>query len=460
MTQTEVTATNLHKNSPQADGAVQESAVQDSAVQESTAQQQDLAQPPPHEPQPAQPKPRQQIPKPVRAIAAIVLLAGVGYGAYRWFFDHPEPAGLFLSGRIEGYETDVSAKIGGRVATVAVREGDRVKPGQLLVALDDSDLRAQLQGAIARVRAAQERLQRSRQQLPVLQAQLQQASLTTAQSAQDSQGRVLEAENSVDQARSNLAEAEASFVQAQVKQRRTRELYEAGAVSAQQLDDDTATLNVNRARVAAAQQQVKSAQGRLTQAQATQRNTPIRAAAEIQVQKQIDQAKTDIAVAQQEVRDALATQAQIQANLNYLTVKSPLAGDVMTRSVEPGEVVAAGAPLLTLVNQQQLYLRGFVPEGQIGQVRLGQPAKVYLDSFPNQPLEATVSRIDPKASFTPENTYFQKDRVTQVFGVELTLNDNSQQLAKQGMPADGRILIPQPTRSSTLLPGFLSFPDR
>jgi HlyD family secretion protein len=106
--------------------------------------------------------------------------------------------------------------------------------------------------------------------------------------------------------------------------------------------------------------------------------------------------------------------------------------------------VSAGAPLLTLVNQQKLYLRGFVPEGQIGQVKLGQQAQVYLDSFPDRPLAATISRIDPKASFTPENTYFKKDRVTQVFGVELTLNDNGQGWAKQGMPADGRIILPKP----------------
>jgi HlyD family secretion protein len=417
-----------------------------------------LEQPTNPEPEQKQ-KPWQKIPKPIQIIGAIALLAGVGYGVYRLFFYSPDAKGLALSGRIEGYETDVSAKIGGRVAQVSAREGDTVKSGQLLVQIDDSDLRAQLQGSVARVRAAEERSRRARQQLPVLQAQLKQASLTTDQSTQDSQGRVLEAENAVDQARSNLAEAQANSVQAQSKQRRTSLLYAEGAVAAQQLDDDNAILGANRAKVSAAQQQVKSAGGRFTQAQATQQNTPIRAAAELQVQKQIDQAKTDIAVSQQEVQDALATQAQIQANLNYLVIKSPIAGDVITRSIEPGEVVAAGAPLLTLVNQQKLYLRGFVEEGEIGQVKLGQRAQVYLDSFPTQPLEATISRIDPKASFTPENTYFKKDRVTQVFGVELTLNNNGQGQAKQGMPADGRILLPEPEqkRSSTLMSDFLSF---
>jgi HlyD family secretion protein len=189
----------------------------------------------PTKPDPVKQKPWQKIPRPLLIIGAIALLAGVGYGVYRLFFYSPDAPALSLSGRIEGYETDVSAKIGGRVAQVSAREGDTVKPGQILVQIDDSDLRAQLQGAIARVRAAEERLQSARQQLPVLQAQLKQASLTTNQSTQDSQGRVLEAENAVDQARSNLAEAQANLVQAQSKQRRTSRLYAEGAVAAQQM---------------------------------------------------------------------------------------------------------------------------------------------------------------------------------------------------------------------------------
>lgn len=400
-----------------------------------------VSQPPANSPPPR--KPWQKIPKPVRIVGALGLLAGLGFGVYRLFFYQPEPDGLFLSGRIEGYETDISAKIGGRVARVAVREGDAVKPNQLLVQIDDADTRAQLQGAQARLQQQQQNLQSTRQQLPILQAELQQAQLTTEQSAQESQGQVYAAENAVAQAQADLAEAEANLFQAESRQRRTSQLYAEGAVSAQELDDDTAALGVAQAQVTAQQQAVRSAQGQLTQAQASQKNPPIRTAYELQIQRQIDQAETNISAAEQQVRDAQATVAQYQASLNYLVINSPMAGDVITRLVEPGEVVAAGAPLLTLVNRNQLYLRGFIPEGEIGHVAIGQSALVYLDSFPNQPLQATISRIDPEASFTPENTYFKDDRVTQVFGVELTLNDNAQGLAKQGMPADGRILLPE-----------------
>lgn len=386
------------------------------------------------------PPPKRGLPKPLRILGAIALVAGLGAGGYRLLLYQPPPPGLFLSGRIEGYETDVSAKIGGRIDAVTVREGDAVHPGEVLVKIDDADLQAQLQGAKAQVQAAQEKLKRAQQQLPVLEAQLQGAQLTTEQARQDSQGKVLEAKNTVAQNQADLKAAQAELGLARTTQQRTTKLYAAGAVAAQDVDDANAALASAQARVEAAQQRVQSAAGRLTQAQASLTNSPIRATEALQVQRQIAQARTDIAVAQQQVQDARAKQAQIEANLNYLVVRSPMAGSVITRSVEPGEVVASGAPLLTLVNLNHLYLRGFVAEGQIAQVKLGQPARVYLDAFPNQPLPATVSRIDPKASFTPENTYFQRDRVTQVFGVELTL-DNDAGLAKQGMPADGRILV-------------------
>jgi HlyD family secretion protein len=95
---------------------------------------------------------------------------------------------------------------------------------------------------------------------------------------------------------------------------------------------------------------------------------------------------------------------------------------------------------VTLLDLNKVYLRGFIPEGQIGRVRIGQPARIYLDSEPTKPIEAYVSRIDPQATFTPENTYFRDDRVKQVVGVKLQLKGGLG-YAKPGMPADGEVLV-------------------
>lgn len=121
-----------------------------------------------------------------------------------------------------------------------------------------------------------------------------------------------------------------------------------------------------------------------------------------------------------------------------MVVKSPISGVVQDRPLQPGAVVTSGKTLLTVIDPQSIYLRAYIPEGDIGKIYVGKPAQVFLDSDPDRPLAAKVSAIDLKASFTPENIYFQKDRVRQVFGVRLAI-DQSQTYAKPGMPADAKI---------------------
>jgi membrane fusion protein YbhG len=132
--------------------------------------------------------------------------------------------------------------------------------------------------------------------------------------------------------------------------------------------------------------------------------------------------------------------AEADANRQDLTVVAPFAGTVITRAAEPGEVIQAGTPIVTLLDLAKVYLRGFVPEGDIGRVKVGQVAHVYLDSNITQALDAYVSRIDPQATFTPENTYFRDDRVRQVVGVKLQLKGGFG-YAKPGMPSEGEVLV-------------------
>ncbi|XGB42054.1 MAG: efflux RND transporter periplasmic adaptor subunit [Nodosilinea sp. LVE1205-7] len=190
----------------------------------------------------------------------------------------------------------------------------------------------------------------------------------------------------------------------------------------------------------AAQQQVTAARGTFTQAQSGGLTPELRSVQVSRLTTQQQQARAQLATSQANLKQALALEQEVAARLADLTITSPINGVVLTRTAEPGEVVAAGAPLLTVIDLDSVYLRGYIPEAQVGRVRVGQPAQVFLDSAPDQPLAATVAAIDTEASFTPENIYFKEDRVTQVFGLKLALT-NPQGLAKPGMPADGKIIL-------------------
>ncbi len=191
--------------------------------------------------------------------------------------------------------------------------------------------------------------------------------------------------------------------------------------------------------MAGAQRQVEAARGALTTAQANLANPGIRESQVSITERQIAQQEAQISATRAETEQAQAQLAQAQADRSDLTVVAPFAGTVITRAAEPGEVVQAGTAIVTLLDLSKVYLRGFIPEGEIGKVKIGQPAHIFIDSNTNQALDGYVLRIDPQATFTPENTYFRDDRVKQVVGVKLQLTQGIG-FAKPGMPADGEIL--------------------
>ncbi len=386
-------------------------------------------------------------------IPLALLLVAAGFGL-RYWLTRPDDSVIQLSGRIESYESDLGAKVGGQVESVAVREGDLVTKGQVVAKLDDKELLAQLEAAKATVSAAQQKVTEAELQIEVVESQVREAQLTLEQSQGDTAGQVNQSEAAVATAQAQLSSAQAQAKQAasalelaRADRDRFATLVAQGAISQQQFDQVQTqfeaardTLAAQQAAVAAARQQINAAEGALTQSQTSQLNPAIRTAQVNRTQKQQAQAQAQLAAAKAELEQAQAAQSEIQARLNDLEIKSPIDGVVLTRTVEPGEVISAGTSILTVVNLEEVYLRGYIPEGQVGEVRIGQAAQVFLDSAPEQPLPATVTAVDTEASFTPENIYFEDDRVTQVFGLKLEI-DNPGGFAKPGMPADGRILL-------------------
>jgi len=375
-------------------------------------------------------------------VAALVVLALIGVGIWRVFFAGAglPPGVLGVSGRIEGDDAAVSAKLAGRIREITVREGDHVQAGQVLAVLDDAQIRAREQQSEAMVRQAEARLRLSRHQVTVLGEQLRQSEIGVGQARADAEGRVNEAEGRLAAAEAQLAQAVAAHAQAKWERDAYTRLVQKGYVAEQDAMQKQYTEEAQAAVVSANRRQVEAARGAVTTARANLDNPAIRSAQVAAIQAQILQAQADIAASQADAERARAALDEARANRADLQVIAPFTGTVATRTAEPGEVVTPGTPIVTMVNLGQVYLRAFVPGGDIGRVRIGQPARVYLDSAPNTPIDAQVIRIDPEASFTPENTYFREDRVKQVVGVKLLIN-GALGFAKPGMPADGEILV-------------------
>jgi HlyD family secretion protein len=327
------------------------------------------------------------------SLLVVLILAAVGLGVWRLFFYTPpmSPNVVPLSGRIEGDDSAVSPKTSGRILEIRVREGDRVTTGDIIAVLDDEQLRARIEQAQAEVQQAEAKARSARDQIAVLNEQLRQEE-------------------------ANVAQQEAALDIASFDKEAYTRLARSGAVAERQGKQAVSTADQQAAAVAGAKRRVAGVNMQLAQQQAA------------------------IADAMASVGQAQAQLTEARENRQDLTVKAPFDGTVVTRVAEPGEVITAGTPVITLLDLSKVYLRGFVPEGQIGKVKVGQAAHVYLDSNPKQPVDAYVSRIDPQATFTPENTYFRDDRVKQVVGLKLQLK-GALGYAKPGMPADGEVLV-------------------
>ncbi len=356
----------------------------------------------------------------------VALLAVAGFYVWRTFFAVSTPPNVItLSGRIEGDDSAIASKQPGRLLAVNFREGDSVRAGEVIATLDNAQATAVVADARARMQAAMN-------QTGVMSAQLRQAQLSTGQAQGAVSGTAAQAESQVAGAQAELARAKSAYQLATDDKRRAVSLYATGDIAQERRDQAVSAAQQASEAVKAAQQQVGAAEGALTAARANFAEPPMR-------EQQAAAAAAQVDTQDSAVRAATAQLQQAQATEQDLTVRAPFNGTVMVRSAEPGEVLPAGTPIITLLNLDKVYLRAFVPEDQIGRVVVGQKARVFLDSDPNHPLDAYVLRIDPQAMFTPENTYFRNDRVKEVFGVKLALRDGFGQ-AKPGMPADGEIL--------------------
>ncbi|MFA5732130.1 MAG: HlyD family efflux transporter periplasmic adaptor subunit [Acidithiobacillus sp.] len=345
--------------------------------------------------------------------AGLVLLIVLAAAAW-WFWlrTTPLPAGLIpTNGRIEGDHFIVAGKVPGKVAELLAREGNTVERGQVLVRLDDAQVRAKVDQA--------------RQGAAALQAQLQAATTGLEVARKDLPLAIQTAQASLAHAHAQLSSARANAEQAARDAERFRRLADSGTVDRHRYEQMRLASEVAANQSRSAQEAVQMAEHQLAQARLGNERLRAKADEVKALAAQLDQARAGVAEAEDLLGD--------------LTIKAPASGIITQRLVNTGEVVAAGAPLLDIVDLDRLYLQVYVPEKDIGKVRLGLAARIYTDAFPDQPFSATVRYIASQAQFTPKEVQTPDERVKLVYEVRLYLDANPQHRATPGLPADAVI---------------------
>jgi len=345
--------------------------------------------------------------------SALVVLGIAGYLALDWWgWNSGLPEGLIqVNGRIEGDHVTVSSKFPGRIQELLAREGDTVEAGAVLARLQDDQTRAKVDQAKGAFEAIEARVQAAHLDLAVLNLEVPLA--------------IEAADAEVAEAKAKVAKAIAVEKEAGSDAQRFRELAEKDQASRQQREQAEMRWDVGKREIAIA---------RATLAQAH------KAAAQAELGwKRIRAKEAEVAALERQRDQAYAGLEEAESVLTDLTIRAPTGGTITTRMVEAGEVVSAGVPLLELVDLDRLYLKVYVPEIQIGKVRLDLPARIYTDAFPDQPFEATVRYIASKAEFTPKEVQTPDERVKLIYPVKLYLAENPDHRLTPGLPADAII---------------------
>ncbi len=317
---------------------------------------------------------------------AVLLVLGLAY-AYggRLFGPGGGKPAVSVTGMIEAIQVDVSAKIAGRIVARPVNEGDRVTVGQLLVRLDEAEQAADVGRQEAAVRTAESTLKD-------LIAGARTEELEDAKAA-------------VQSATATREWTERDF-------RRAESLFAQTLIAAQEVD---------RARQAyeVAVAQEKSARQKLALLQAGSRPDQIEAA-----RGQLAQARNALDMA--------------RTRLKEMTIFSLVDGVVLRKNLEVGEMANPGVPILTLMKPSEIWVRAYVPEEEIGRIKVGDPARIAVDAYPARRFPGRIIEIASEAEFTPRNVQTKKERVNLVFRIKVAV-ENPEGILKPGMPADADI---------------------
>jgi multidrug resistance efflux pump len=340
---------------------------------------------------------------------------------------------LKVSGFIEADEIRLGSRVGGRVRAVRVEEGDFITAGKLLVELEPFDYQERRAEAEAR---REEQAARHRQRDHGYRDEEVTAAKERYRQLKFEYYKLKNGprQQEIDAARAELESARATLRLEEIQHQNSKSLFERGVITREEFDRAEKELDAAKAEV-----QVRTEQ--LDLLNAGTREEDIKAAwaqmKEAQAQWQLkkngyrqeerDQAYAALQAAEHAV-------AVIDQQIAELKITSPVSGTVQAVDLQPGDLINANAPVLSLLDTSHLWVRAYVPENELG-LSIGKKVKVTVDSYPNKSFTGEISFVSREAEFTPRNVQTPEERSKQVFRIKVTLKDGLDRL-RPGMGAD------------------------
>ena len=370
---------------------------------------------------------------PRTVLSAGVAAAGLAVAGCFWGFGRGGET-LRLPGVVEIQEVRLGSKLGGRVAEVLTFEGAEVKPGQPLVRFAMPEMEAQRQQWQARLQASEADLERVKNGP---RPEEKDAAKAAAEAAKARLRRMMAGYRTeeVRQAKSDLESAEADLKLAREDFDRADRLFRQGSIAKAELDASRASRDRAAGRAAAFKARADWMIAGNRPEDIEEANADYKKAQANSDLLQAGSRSEDIAESQARVAENRGRLREIEANLEEAEVRAPEKAVVEVLAVRKGDLVPPNQPVLRVLRADDLWVKVYVPETQLGQVRLNQPVEVTIDSYPGRKFAGVVIQVANLSEFTPRNVQSVDERRHQVFAIKVQVPD-PQGIFKSGMAAE------------------------
>jgi HlyD family secretion protein len=377
-------------------------------------------------------------------LIAAVIAAGLIY-YFMFYLPSLSEVGIKASGHIEVTEVDMSFRIAGHVTKIFVDEGMKPKKGEVLATLDQGVIKARRDQAEAQVKEIEAR-EASLALTIKIKEEVLDAEINRAKAgvkAADARYHSLKAgsrEQEIAEAAAARDRAKFEWDNRERDYKRMKDLFASRIVSESQYDAARTGAEAGRAAFEAALERYKLVKAGprdelVLEGKANLAGSSASLVAAEAGRKEVEKLKLDLQALQAQRDQAKALFIIAEEDLKKSRIYAPFDGFITVKDVEEGEYVQAGTPVVTVAFLDEVWVKTYVQETQLGRVYLGQKADVSSDTFPKKTYPGTVTFISPEAEFTPKNVQTKEERVKLVYRIKVTLENPKQEL-KAGMPVD------------------------